>query len=153
MKRMYGEERHFKVLRAEIESNDVDIAKERWHGYNEGTFKKYEKPSPTILRQTFSSSSTSTSTTTNLSTTTTTTTTSRITAPDNSTIEDVAYSTEDDDITSTENIYDTTVAEELPLSISTSSSSSTSTEQAKTSSPQIFQETTSEMPTLRLRGM
>ncbi|KAK7603113.1 hypothetical protein V9T40_003112 [Parthenolecanium corni] len=168
MKRMYGEERHFKVLRAEFDTNDVETGKERWHRYSEGAYKRQEKSSPTILRQTFSFpsssptsvSSTTTTSTTTPTTTTVSTTTARPTTADNSTIFDLPYSTEDtedeeEDVTSTEAIYDTTVSEELPISTSTTTTSppTSSAELAKTSSPQIFQETTSEMPILRLKGI
>lgn len=154
MKRMYGEQRHFSVLRAEIESNDVDYGSENWHGYNEPAFKKYDKSTPTILRQTFTSASSTTTSTTTSSTVTTTasTTTTKTTPLDNTTITDIPYSTEDEDITSTESAFETTVSEELPMSISTSTSA-TSLESSKTSQPQIFQGTTTELPTFRLKGM
>ncbi|XP_065204897.1 protein spaetzle 4 [Planococcus citri] len=163
MKRMYGEQRHFSVLRAEIETNDVDYGSDNWHGYSEPAFKKYDKSTPTILRQTFtsasssspSSSSTTSSTTTSTSTVTTTTsstTTKSTAALDNTTITDLPYSTEDEDVTSTENAFETTVSEELPLSPSTSTSAS-SLESSKTLQPQIFQGTTTELPTFRLKGV
>lgn len=156
MKRMYGEQRHSSVLRAEIETNDVDYGNDNWHGYSEPAFKKYDKSTPTILRQTFtsasSSSTTSTTTSTSTVTTTTSSTTTKSTALDNTTITEIPYSTEDEDVTSTENDFETTVSEELPLSLSTSTGA-TSLESSKTSQPQIFQGTTTELPTFRLKGV
>lgn len=151
MKRMYGEQRHFSVLRAEIESNDVDY--DNWHGFNEPAFKKYDKSTATLLRQTHpSASSTTSSTTTSTSTvtTTTTSTTTKSTPIDNTTITEIPFSTENEDVTSTESTFETTVSEELPVSLSTST---TSLESSKTPQPQIFQGTTTELPTFRLKGV
>lgn len=165
MKRMYGEQRHFSVLRAEIDTNDLDFVSDRWPGYNEGSFKKYDKSVPTILRQTFSSAigSSGSSTTSTTATTTTTTTTAsastmttvRTTTPDNSTIIDILFSTENEDMITTDgdSLFDTTVSEELPVVTSTTTGSTTSAETSRSPQPQIFQETTSEMPTFRLKGM
>jgi len=169
MKRMYGEQRHFSVLRAEIDSNDLDQIHNGWHdSFHEPTFKKYDKLTPTILRQTFHSAgthsanpftnSTTTSTTainnTTISTTSLTTTTTKTTTPDdNITMADMPFSTENDELTTTDSFLDTTVAEELPLSTSTTTQSTTSLPTSKGSQLQFFQETTSKTSSFRVKGM
>ncbi|XP_050531931.1 protein spaetzle 4 [Daktulosphaira vitifoliae] len=76
MKRMYGEQRHISVLRAELDTNDVEggVWNRRREESSLNRYESHPSPKPSVPSFHSAASSSSTSTTTTSTTTTTTTT-------------------------------------------------------------------------------